>query len=145
MRKITAIGNVTKDATVKAFEKNGKSNNVINFDIACNESYFDKDKKKIEKTFYIKCVLWRENPNIAQHIIKGKKIYVEGLPEVEVYLNKEGKAVGSTRINVRTLEFLGGGNKNNQGQPAQSPQSDTTVPSDEGLVVSTDKGDDLPF
>lgn len=135
MRKIQIIGNVTKDAEVRAFE-GGRS--VINFDVAVNDRYKDKNGQKVERVHYIKCAIWRENTSIAQYITKGIKIFVEGQPDVDCYVNKEGKAVGSVKINVREVEFLGGGkNQQSSGQPS--------VPSGDNSFTPEPNNDDLPF
>lgn len=131
MKKISIIGNVTKDAEVRAFE-GGKS--VINFDVAVNERYKDKNGQKQERTTFIRCAMWREVTTIAQYITKGTKIYVEGSPDADAYMNKEGKAVGNIKINVRELEFLGGAKKTETG--AGSSAED---------VHATAANDDLPF
>jgi single-strand DNA-binding protein len=137
MRKIQVIGNVTRDAEVRTLD-GGRS--VINFDLACNEKYKDKNGEKKVKVYYIKCAIWRDNTSIAQYITKGSKIYVEGQPDIDCYVNKDtGKAVGSVKINVREVEFLGGG-KNQQ----QSGQS--SVPSnDDSFIPESNDGSDLPF
>lgn len=142
MRKIQAIGNVTRDAEIKQFD-GGRS--VINFDIACNEKFKDRNGQKVEKVFYIQCAVWRESTTIAQYITKGTKIYVEGQPDVNVYINKEGKAAGSIRINVREMEFLGGGKNQQQSSGNQSGHQDArdTGFGNETLVPTPD--DDLPF
>ena len=132
MRKIQIIGNVTKDAEVRVIPS-GKS--VINFDIAINEKFLDKNKVKQERTYYIRCAVWRDNTTIAQYITKGSKMYVEGAPDVDAYINKEGKADGSVKINVREMEFLGGGKKV-EGQGTSSTSNETLVPTPD---------DDLPF
>jgi len=75
MKKISIIGNVTKDAEVRAFE-GGRS--VINFDVAVNERFKDRNGQKQERTSYIRCAMWREVTTIAQYITKGTKLYVEG-------------------------------------------------------------------
>ena len=132
MKKISIIGNVTKDAEVRAFE-GGRS--VINFDVAVNERYKDKNGQKVERTSYIRCALWREVTTIAQYITKGTKIYVEGSPDADAYINKDGKAVGNLKINVRELEFLGSAKKT-ETSGSSSPGEDVLTPS---------VNDDLPF
>ncbi len=131
MKKISIIGNVTKDAEIRAFE-GGKS--VINFDVAVNERYKDKNGQKVEKTSYIRCAMWREVTTIAQYITKGTKVYVEGSPDADAYINKEGKAVGNIKVNVREIEFLGSAKKTETGGSS---------PAEDSLVQSTN--DDLPF
>jgi len=134
MKKISIIGNVTKDAEVRNFE-GGRS--VINFDVAVNERYKDKSGQKVERTSFIRCAMWRDNTDIAQYITKGKKLYVEGSPDVEAYIStKDNKAVGVLKINVRHVEFLGG--------PAKTePAADTSAEESVAEVASDDS--DLPF
>ena len=131
MKKISIIGNVTKDAEIRAFE-GGRS--VINFDVAVNERYKDKNGQKVEKTSFIRCAMWRENTTIAQYITKGTKLYVEGAPDADAYVNKEGKAVGNLKINVREIEFLGSAKKTESG--SEPTPEDISIPS---------ANDDLPF
>lgn len=131
MKKIQIIGNVTKDAEVRSFE-GGRS--VINFDVAVNERFKDRNGQKQERTSYIRCAMWRDITTIAQYITKGTKVYVEGSPDVEAYTNKEGKAVGALKINVREMEFLGGARK--ESGSGSSSSEDILTPS---------ANDDLPF
>mgnify|MGYP001600277225 CR=1 FL=1 len=131
MKKISIIGNVTKDAEVRAFE-GGRS--VINFDVAVNERYKDKNGQKQERTSYIRCAMWRENTTIAQYITKGTKLYVEGSPDADAYINKEGKAVGNIKVNVREIEFLGGAKKTDSGAGTSAEE-----------VHPPSTNDDLPF
>jgi single-strand DNA-binding protein len=136
MKKIQIIGNVTKDAEVRSFE-GGRS--VINFDVAVNERFKDRNGQKQERTSYIRCAMWRDSQytNIAQYITKGTKVYVEGSPDVDAYINKEGKAVGNVKINVREFEFLSSGKK------SESENSDLPTQSEDMLTPSAN--DDLPF
>lgn len=141
MRKITIIGNVTKDAEVRHFEN---SRSAINFDVAVNERYKDRSGQKVENVHFIRCVMWRDNTEIAKHILKGTKIYVEGKPEAEAYMNREGKAVAVQKINVGDIEFLGSPNsaraQQSQAQPAGAAAGGRN---DDFLAPTPD--DDLPF
>ena len=78
--------------------------------------------------------MWREVTTIAQYITKGTKVYVEGSPDADAYINKEGKAVGNLKINVREFEFLGSARKTETG--GTSSAEDVLTPS---------ANDDLPF
>lgn len=139
MRKTEIIGNITRDAEVRTLTS-GRS--VINFDLATTEKWKDKNSgEKKEKTYYTKCALWRDKTAIAQYLTKGVKLYVEGSPEVEAWINQEGKAVGNVKINVREIEFLGGGKKNENATVAPASNS---VETSEGTLVPTPDSD-LPF
>ena len=132
MKKISIIGNVTKDAEIRRFE-GGRS--VINFDVAVNERYKDRNGQKAERTTYVRCAMWRENTSIAQYITKGTKLYVEGSPDADAYVNKEGKAIGNLKVNVREIEFLGSATKKSE-SGSGAPAEDVFAPS---------ANDDLPF
>lgn len=134
MRKIQAIGNVTRDAEVRHLD-GGRS--VINFDLAVNERWKDKQGTQQTKTHYIKCAKWTEASTVAQYILKGVKLYVEGTPEVDAYVNAEGKAIGSVKIIVRELEFLSSTKK-----PEALTQDPMPTDDDSGMPTP-DK--DLPF
>jgi single-strand DNA-binding protein len=134
MKKIQIIGNVTKDAEVRAFE-GGRS--VINFDVAVNERFKDRNGQKQERTSYVRCAMWRDNTAIAQYITKGTKVFVEGSPDADAYINKEGKAVGNLKINVREFEFLGSARRSEGGSSDPSSQSED--------ILTPSANDDLPF
>jgi single-strand DNA-binding protein len=144
MRKISIIGNVTKDAEVRNFEN---SRSAVNFDVAVNERYKDKQGQKVENTHFIRCVMWRDNTEIAKYILKGTKIYVEGKPEAEAYVNREGKAVAVQKIRVDEVEFLGSPNR------APGQQQSASVPAGQGngggghddAFLTPTPDDDLPF
>ena len=145
MKKIQIIGNVTRDAEVRQVSG---SRSVVNFDVAVNTRWRDKATgEKKERVSYVKCAIWRENTSISQYITKGTKVYVEGDPDVDCYVNKEGKAVGSVKINVREIEFLGGGKNQQQQQPAASTRQEESYQDsnfgNETLVPTPN--DDLPF
>ncbi len=106
MNKIQIIGNVGKDATIK--QVNDKKS--INFNVAVNEYYKDKDGNKVEQTDWFSCTIWRkpeQSTEIAKYLKAGTKVYVEGKPKADSYTNKEtGEIIASININVRDIEFL---------------------------------------
>lgn len=140
MKKIQIIGNVTKDAEVRSVSG---SKSVINFDVAVNERWKDRNGVKQERVSYIRCALWRDNTAIAQYITKGTKVFVEGAPDVDSYVNKEGKAVGNVKIIVRELEFLGGGRSQQSSAAPQKEEHGGPSFGDEALAPA--QNDDLPF
>lgn len=132
MRKFFISGNLTKDAEVK--EAAGRK--AINFSIAYNEYFKDKNGDKLEKTTFYNAVIWRdENVNIAKFLTKGTKVIIEAVPEPEMYKNKDGEVVCAIKLIVHDIELIGGGTK-----PADSNNSTSNNSSNKGK----DK-DDLPF
>mgnify|MGYP003576531404 CR=1 FL=1 len=145
MKKISVMGNVTADAVVRS--TGGK--NVINFTVAENERYTDKQGVKHETVTFFNCSIWRDNTSLAPYIKRGIKVLVEGKPSAESYVNKEGKAMAIIKINVRDFEFAGTTKNENsapapgKAQPAESSSALPPFPDENPLVPTPD--DDLPF
>lgn len=115
MIKVTAIGNLGKDAEVKNFGEN----NVVTFSIAST-----KKVKGENVTTWLNCQKWNAE-KLAQYLTKGTKVAVIGDMEVREH---DGKFY--TQVNVNEIEFVGGGEKKPANQDA--PAEDET-------------GEDLPF
>lgn len=135
-KKIIVTGNVVKDAEVRAVN----DKNVINFTVASNERFTDKEGNKRTIASYFNCSMWRDKTTVAQYIKKGTKVYVDGSPSAEYYETKGGEKMALMKIRVTDFELLGGNSK-----PAQEPQSSTTAPASENSEGPPTPDDDLPF
>lgn len=104
MLKIIATGTLGQDATVR--ETNGKK--AINFSIAHNTKYADKDGVIVESTIWLNCTRWRnegESLEVVKHLKKGCKVIVEGTPGVSTYKNKDGQFVASLDCRISNFEI----------------------------------------
>lgn len=145
MIKLQVIGHLGNDSEVR--EVNGKS--VVNFDVAHTESYKDQNGTKVNKTLWVSCAYWVDRITIAQYLKKGTLVFVEGMPEVSTYKNKDNQVIPQLKLRVLNVQLLGS-NQNNQ-QQRQQQSSDASFErhlgnhtteledSQQGLV------DDLPF
>jgi single-strand DNA-binding protein len=82
----------------------------LNFNVAVNQDYRDGDGNKVEKTEWIRAVIWKsgnQNSKIADYLKKGQKVYIEGIPSSEGYESKDGKIKSSLTVNVKEIELLG--------------------------------------
>lgn len=142
MKKIQVIGNLTKDCVVRQVDGGRMA---INFTVAENERWKDKQGQKMEKVTYFSCTLWRsEETSIAQYLTKGVKIFVEGSPSIYLYENQEQQKVGIIQITVRQIELL----DSKKTSAPTTPQGSTKQPANESgyndtLVPTPD--DDIPF
>lgn len=106
MNKAILQGNITRDPELKALPSGSK---VVNFSIATNEVYKDKQGAKQEKVEYHNCVAFGTSAeNIAKFFNKGKPILVEGKIETRSW-EKDGVKMYRTEINVREWHFVSGG------------------------------------
>lgn len=142
MIKMQVIGNLGKDCVVNTV--NGKT--VINFTVAHTERYRDSQGVNQEKTTWVDCAYWTDRTGIAQYLMKGKQVYVEGIPEARAFQRNDGSAGASLTLRVREVRLLGG-----KGDAVASSPSATTesTPSPKEEIPSpsevTETMDDLPF
>lgn len=104
MQKLQIIGNLGSDVQTKTFS-DGKT--VLNFSAAVSNGK-TKDGTERPASWY-NCQLWREkeeNTSIKDYLKKGTKVFIEGTPKAEAYLDSAGKAAGSIVIVVNYLELL---------------------------------------
>ncbi len=99
MISLVIIGNLGKDAEVK--EVNGKK--VINFSVC----HTQKNKDGSSKSTWVECGKWGETTAIAPYLTKGTKVYVEGVPDLNLYKKNDGEPGGSIRLLVNKIELLG--------------------------------------
>jgi single-strand DNA-binding protein len=135
MLKLQAIGNIGKDAEVKDLN----NRKIIVFSLAENDKRKDKDGNSIVKTTWIKCVIWKDqnqSTDFAKYLTKGTLLHVEGRPNVNVYTNKAGEAVGEQVLNVTNFDFLGS---------KKDPQAKQETKPQEQPKLEDMEADDLPF
>jgi len=110
MYKTIVIGNLTADPVVNHREWADKNTgeiiraNVCNFSVGANEGYGEN-----RKTQYFKMTAWRGLADICENkLAKGTKVYIEGLPSVNIYTNKSKEVHANLEIRVDRLEILQG-------------------------------------
>ncbi|GAA4353077.1 hypothetical protein GCM10023185_13340 [Hymenobacter saemangeumensis] len=134
MFKLTAIGNLGKDAVMK-HQENG--DRVINFSVAVNTAWKDKAGQRHERTSWVDCALWRtqqQSTEILQYLKTGTTVYVEGEPSVRAYINSNGEAAGAQVLKVSMIELVGGKKAE---QPTQAPQQPENKPKPGDLPPSS--------
>ncbi|HYM93704.1 MAG TPA: single-stranded DNA-binding protein [Chitinophagaceae bacterium] len=144
MIKMQIIGNLGKDCVVNTV--NGK--NVINFTVAHTEKYRDSQGNNQEKTTWVDCAWWTDRTAIAQYLIKGKQVYVEGQPEARSFQRNDGTPGASLSLRVREVQLLGG-RGDSGGNSSLASTANTSAPAATSNIPSpneiTEPIDDLPF
>lgn len=128
MFRLAMIGNLGQDAVLRA-ANNGK---VLNFSVAYGFRIRDRDGVLHERTTWVDCSLW-DREVLTPYLVKGKLVYVEGMPAVETYINGAGLTIAQLKMRVERLRLLGGGRE--EGEAAVQSTADNAV----------EPGDDLPF
>ncbi len=157
INKVTLLGHLGKDAETK-FTPNGVARST--FTIATNRRWKDQQSGEWkEETDWHNVIMWRSE-NLANYLLKGKQVYVEGRLQTRNYEDKEGQKRYVTEVVADDLILLGGrgdsgggpsgGDFEQQQRPvsmprsAQRPQAAATqAPPEDFNQGITD--DDVPF
>ena len=153
LNKVILYGNLTRDPELKALPSGIK---VVNFGLATNRSYKDKDGSKKETTEFHNIVAFGKPAElIAQYMKKGRGIFVDGRLQTRAWDGADGQKRYRTEIVADRIQFgqRSGGQSNNQNsnsgaQSKVESQEDSSkdIPSDT-IEYPQDEinPDDIPF
>jgi single-strand DNA-binding protein len=154
INKAILLGHLGKDAETK-FTPGGTAR--TSFTLATSRRWKDQqtgDWK--EETDWHNVVLWRSE-NLANYLLKGKQVYVEGRISNRSYEDKDGNKKFFTEIVADDVILLGGrgesgGGSEDFGQPAsmprsapRGPQPTRQAPREESSFDPGITDDDVPF
>ncbi len=105
VNKVILIGNLGRDAETK-FTPSGAA--VTKFAVATTYRWKDQQSNEWkEETNWTNVVLWRQE-NLANYLVKGKQVFVEGRLRTHSYDDKDGKKVYATEVVAEEVILLGG-------------------------------------
>ncbi len=134
LNRMTIIGRCASDLEVKKIETTGTS--VVNFTVATNRKYKNKDGNLLEEAEYHRCVAYGNSADVlGKYLVKGKKVYVEGRLKTRKWQDSNGTDRYSTEIIVENFIFL----------DSKGPQDDNDNDSGSSHDDHDSAGDDLPF
>ena len=125
VNKVILVGNLGKDPELNV-TNNGTE--VCNFSIATSETWKDKTTgAKKERTEWHRIVAWDKlGKNCAEHLAKGRQVYVEGKLQSRSYEDKAGVKRYVTEIIAQEVQFLG--KKTNNASNDIPPLGDNDIP-----------------
>jgi single-strand DNA-binding protein len=125
VNKVILIGNLGRDAETK-FTPSGAS--VTNFSLATTRRWKDQASGEWkEQTDWHRVKYWRAE-NVANYLLKGKQVYVEGRLETRSYDDKDGKKVYTTEVVCDHLVLLGGRQDGGASAPDEYSQQPVSMP-----------------
>lgn len=99
------IGRATSEVEVKTIESNGSS--VVNFVIATNRKFTNKEWNIIEEAEYHRCVAyWNSADVLGKYMHKGKRIYIEWRLRTRKRDDASGITKYSTEVVANHFIFL---------------------------------------
>lgn len=138
MLKCQIIGHLGRDCNVNTV--NGK--NVINFSVAHTEKFKDAAGIQREKTTWVNCSWWIDRTAVAQYLVKGTQVYVDGTPEVRSYQAEDRSWRAELKLRVSSLQLLGNSNQ----RQSNTSQENEVEPVNAGFTAyNSDDSQDLPF
>lgn len=145
MERLSIIGNLTKDPEMRTTQS---GNNVCSFTVAVNrratKAQREAGQQPTAKFFRVSA--WRELGEIcSKYLAKGKKVYVSGTVDVNVYTGNDGQAHGSLEMTANDIEILsprGEGHSEAESTPAPAPEP-APAPQQMGFTEANDV--ELPF
>jgi single-strand DNA-binding protein len=146
VNKVILIGNLGRDAETK-FTPSGAS--VTNFSLATTRRWKDQQSGEWkEQTEWHRVKYWRAE-NVANYLLKGKQVYVEGRLETRSYDDKDGKKTYITEVVCEHLVLLGArqdgvsASEEYSQQPVSMPRS--ARPSASGSAAQVAPAEDVAF
>ena len=127
-------GRLTRDAEVRTTSQDKQ---VVNFSVAINASYRNKQGERIEQTIYFDCSYWIST-KVARFLTKGTLVELTGRASSSGWIGKDGEIKSGLNFHTSNIKVHGGGKKSDTDeQPASQPQKSN--------VFAEDTDDDLPF
>ena len=149
LNKVLLYGNLTRDPELRALPS---GMNVVNFSIATNRVFRDRDGKKQEQTdFHNVVVFGRQADTVNQYLKKGSSVFVEGRLQTRSW-EKEGQKMYRTEVVADRVQFGprpggGGAHSTSSGQGGGRDSEGEPVESPAGIDYPKDdiNPDDIPF
>ena len=103
LNKVFVLGNVTADPIARALPS-GQS--VVNFGLATNRIFYDKDRQKQQQTEFHNIVAFGRNAEITQQYLKkGSLVLIEGRIQTRSWQDSSGNKRTRTEIITERLQL----------------------------------------
>ena len=109
VNKVILVGNLGRDAELR-YTTGGTA--VATLNMATTETWNDKTGQRQERTEWHRVVLWGKTAeSLAEYLIKGKQIYIEGRLQTRQWDDKDGNKRYTTEVRSDRVVLLGGGER----------------------------------
>jgi single-strand DNA-binding protein len=127
------IGRITKNAVITTLKDDRK---VVNFAVAINDSYKNKQGERKEIATFYNCSYWI-SPNVAKILTTGALVELTGRVSANAWIGKDGEIRSALNFHTSNIKLHGSGKK------SENPTK-TALKSSKN-EVSQEIDDDLPF
>ena len=133
------IGRLTMDAEVRNLSNEKQ---VVNFSIATNDNYRNKQGERIEQTTYFECAYWI-SPKVADFLTKGTLVELSRRAYTSVWIGKDGEPHAGLNFHTSQIKVHGSGKRteNKSTETNKNDKKKISIPKSK----DSEKDDDLPF
>jgi single-strand DNA-binding protein len=132
LKNMNIIGRLTRDAQISTLPDEKQ---VVNFSVAVNDSYRNKQGERVEHTGYFNCAYWIST-NVAKVLTKGTLVELSGRVSARAWIGGDGEAHAALNFHTSQIKLHEGGKRPET--VAGGNRDNSAVPADNGT-------DDLPF
>ena len=126
------IGRLTKDAQICNLPSDKQ---VVNFSVAVNDSYRNKQGERVEHTEYFNCAYWIST-NVAKVLTKGTLVELNGRVSAGAWIGGDGEAHEALNFHASQIKLYGSG---------KQPETVADRNNNNSLKPANNGNDDLPF
>ncbi|AZA58667.1 MULTISPECIES: single-stranded DNA-binding protein [Flavobacteriales] len=126
-------GRLTRNAEVRTLSNEKQ---VVNFSVAVNDGYKNRQGEWVEQTAYFDCAYWI-SANVARLLTKGTLVELTGRVSTRAWTGKDGEARAGLNFHTSQIKLHGGSNR------AETVQATAQSENDGFTAEGTE--DDLPF
>jgi single-strand DNA-binding protein len=150
LNKAMIIGNLGRDPEMR-YTPNGQA--VTQFTVAVNRNYKDASGEWKEETEWFRVVAWGPlAERTAEHLRKGRKVYVEGRLQTRSWEDKDGQKRYTTELVANTVTAVDARPREDGSEPSgdrpayrSAPSGGAAGPSGPSDDFGSSDLDELPF
>ena len=137
INKVILVGRLGADPEMK---KTSTGQTVTRINLATSENWVNRDGERQEKTEWHRIVVWGKlGESCANHLSKGRQVYIEGRLQTRSWETEKGDKKFSTEVVANQVLFLGSGNT----RPREKEEEKSAAYRPEESFDT--KAEDLPF
>lgn len=133
------IGRLTRDAEVRNLSNEKQ---VVNFSIATNDNYHNKQGKRVEQTTYFECAYWISS-KVADFLTKGTLVELSGRAYTSAWIGKDGEPHAGLNFHTSQIKIHSGGKRTESNSTVSNETAKKKI--EKPKSNENDKDDDLPF
>ncbi len=136
VNKVMIMGNLTRDPELR-YTPQGMA--VCDFALALNNTYRNKQGQEVKDVTFVDITAWSRTAEIvAEHVKKGRSVFVEGRLKQDRWDAQDGSKRSKLKIIAERVTFVGPKGDRGPGAPQDAVPEPDAVPPPEA-------GEDIPF